>query len=499
MLLEMRNITKRFPGVLALDNVDFDLDENEVHVLAGENGAGKSTLVKVIAGVNRGFSGNIFLNGKEVDVNSPKDSQRLGISIIYQEFNLIPYFTIAENIFLGREPISKRIPGKIMWDKMFNDTKLILHNLEVDISPYSVVNTLGVAKMQIVEIAKALSVESKIIIMDEPTAALSVKEIETLFRTIKKLKESGVSIIYISHRLEEYKEVGDRVTVMRDGRKVKTLKISETNRNELIKLMVGRELKALIPKVDVKKGDEAFRVTNLNRVNILKNINFSISKGEILGIAGLMGAGKTEIARAIFGLDKKDSGDIYLNGKKIKINNPADAIKSGIGFITEDRKNEGLILPLSVGHNISMACLDNFTLLFHLNSQKERETVSKYVKKLAIRTPSLEQRVLNLSGGNQQKTVIAKWLMTKSKVLIFDEPTRGIDVGAKTEVYKLINELVADGAAILLISSELPEIIGICDRVLVVYRGEIIKSFSREDFDQEDIVHYATGGIKVCG
>jgi len=418
----------------------------------------------------------------------------LGISIIYQEFNLIPYLTVAENIFLGREPISKRIPGKIMWDRMFDETKLILNNLEVDISPNSVVRDLGVAKMQMVEVAKALSFESKIIIMDEPTAALSTREIETLFGIIKKLKDSGVSIIYISHRLEEYKEVGDRVTVMRDGQKIKTLKINETDRNELIRLMVGREIKELVPKKNVKKGNEVFRVSNLNRGKILKNISFSIQEGEILGIAGLMGAGRTEIARSIFGLDKKDSGDIYLDGRKIRVNNPADAINSGIGFITEDRKDEGLILPLSVGQNITMASLNDFSLLFHLNLRKEREIASQYVEKLAIKTPSLDQKVLNLSGGNQQKTIIAKWLMTKSKVFIFDEPTRGIDVGAKTEVYKLINELVAQGASILLISSELPEIIEICDRVLVVHRGEIVKSFIREEFDQESILHFATGG-----
>ncbi len=494
MLLEMKEITKQFPGVLALDNVDFNLNEQEVHILVGENGAGKSTLVKILAGVYEKYDGRIYIDGKEVTIKSPKNAQALGISIIYQEFNLIPHLTVAENIFLGREKVDSF--GHISWKEMFKAARKNLKDLQVDISENALVKDLGVAQMQMVEVAKALSCNSRIIIMDEPTAALSAKEISNLFRIIKKLKKEGISIIYISHRLEEYEEIGDCATVMRDGKYIKTLDIKDSSREEMIRLMVGRELSNIYPKVEVGLGEEILRVENFNRGNVLTDISFNLRKGEVLGIAGLMGAGRTELARAIFGLDKIDSGKLYLSGREIKIKKPKDAIKEGIGFITEDRKNEGLILPLGVGTNITISSIREFTRGFHLDLGKEKKEIIKYIEKLVIKTPGIDQIVNNLSGGNQQKVVIAKWLMTNSKIFIFDEPTRGIDVGAKYEVYKLIGNLIKNGAAVILISSELPEVMGMSDRIITLYRGKLTSEFGRNEFTQESILNCATGGKK---
>ncbi len=494
MLLEMKSITKQFPGVLALDKVDFDLKENEVNILVGENGAGKSTLVKVLAGVYDKYEGEIFMNGERVSIHSPKHAQDLGISIIYQEFNLIPQLSVAENIFLGREPV---VHGKIAWDVLYSNARKVLDDLQVDISEKAVVNTLGVAQMQMVEVAKALSIDSKIIIMDEPTASLAPKEIENLFRIIRQLKSNGVSIIYISHRLEEYSEIGDRATIMRDGRYIKTVNIGECSREEMIRLMVGRELKDIYPKTEAIIGTEALRVEDFDRKKDLHHISFVLHKGEILGIAGLMGAGRTELARAIFGLDPIDSGKLYIEGKPVTIKNSGDAIRAGMGFITEDRKNEGVILNLDVGTNVSLPSLGQFANGFHVDLQKERAAIADYVEKISIKTPSLKQKVINLSGGNQQKVVIAKWLMTNSRVFIFDEPTRGIDVGAKHEIYELIDQLVQNGAAVILISSEMPELMGMSDKIITLYRGTITAEFSREEFSQEQILNCATGGIKA--
>lgn len=495
-ILQMKSVSKRFPGVLALDGVHLEIKKGEVHLLAGENGAGKSTLVKILAGAYKKDSGEIVLKGRTVEHLTPKHAQELGISIIYQEFNLVPYLSVAENIYLGREIMSKKMPGKINWDKMYRCAQKILDDLHVNIQAKTIVRDLGVAQQQMVEVAKVMSLNSEIIIMDEPTASLSNKEIESLFATIKKLKEKGISIIYISHRLEEFVQIGDRVTVMRDGKTIRTLELKDTTTDELIKLMVGRELKEKFPKISIKKGEEVLGVSGLATRKLLRNINFSLRAGEILGVAGLVGSGRTEMARAIFGLDHIEKGEITVNGVQTRIRNPREAIDAGIGFITEDRKSEGLVLTLDVGSNITLTGLNEFSGGIHINLRKERLAIDEYISKLNIKTFGSTQKAMNLSGGNQQKVVIAKWLLSKSKIFIFDEPTRGIDVGAKTEVYSLINELLKGGAAVLFISSELPEILGMSDRIIVMCRGEITAELETHEATQEKILYYATGGNK---
>ncbi len=495
-ILQMKSVSKRFPGVLALDAVHLDVRKGEVHLLAGENGAGKSTLVKILAGAYKKDSGEIVLNGQTVEHLTPKHAQELGISIIYQEFNLIPYLSVAENIFLGREILSDKIPGKIDWDKMNSSAQRILDDLHVDIQAKAIIKDLGVAQQQMVEVAKVMSLNSEIIVMDEPTASLTNKEIESLFATIKKLKEKGISIIYISHRLEEFNQIGDRVTVLRDGKTIKTLDLKDTSTDELINLMVGRELKEKFPKISMQKGQEVLKISNLSTKSLLKNVSFSLHAGEILGVAGLVGAGRTEMARVIFGLDHMESGEVIINGTKTNIRNPREAIKAGIGFITEDRKSEGLVLTLDVGSNITLAGLGQFARGIHIDLKKERNAITEYISKLNIKTYGSTQKALNLSGGNQQKVVIAKWLLSKSKIFIFDEPTRGIDVGAKTEVYNLINELLKGGAAVLFISSELPEILGMSDRIIVMCRGEVTAELETKETTQEKILFFATGGKK---
>ncbi len=495
LILQMKSVSKGFPGVQALDGANLDVRKGEVHLLVGENGAGKSTLVKILAGAYKKDSGEIIYNGETIENQSPKHAMDIGISIIYQEFNLIPSLSVAENIFLGREILSDKIPGKLNWSKLYNRAQSILDDLHVDISAKSIVKDLGIAQQQMVEVAKALSCNSSVIIMDEPTAALTSKEIENLFGIIRKVKQKGVSIIYISHRLEEFSQIGDRVTVMRDGKTIKTLNIDEANIDELIRLMVGRELKEKFPKIVVKKGEEILKISGFS-TKVIKNIDLNLNEGEILGLAGLMGAGRTELARAIFGLDRIFRGEMYLKGSKIRIRSPREAIKAGIGFITEDRKSEGLVLTLNVGSNITLASIDQFAKGMHINLKKEESVINDYISKLNIKTYGSSQKTLNLSGGNQQKVVISKWLLSHSKVFIFDEPTRGIDIGAKIEVYNLMNELVKGGAGILLISSELPEILGMSDRVAVMCRGEITSVLSAEEATQEKILYFATGGGK---
>lgn len=498
-ILRMENITKSFSGVAVLKNAGIEIEKGEVHILLGENGAGKSTLMKILSGAYSRDSGNITLKDKQVEINSPKDAERLGISIIYQEFNLVPFMTVGENIYLGREPMSN-IPGKIDFDKMYKDAQGMLDYLNVDISPNRVVGTLGIAQQQMIEIAKALSVNSEIIIMDEPTAALTEKEIDSLFRIIKKIKSEGVSIIYISHRLEEFEKIGDRVTIMRDGNTIDTVKIKETSIDELIKLMVGREINEKFPKIEVSKGEELLRIENLNRKGVFKDISFSLKAGEILGISGLMGAGRTEVMRAIFGIDKYDSGDIFIKSKKVEIKSPIGAIKNGIGFVTENRRDEGLVLAMNVGQNITLASLGRYcSNPIKMNLTKEIKEIESYRSKLAIKSAGYKQIAATLSGGNQQKIVIAKWLLSDSKILIVDEPTRGIDVGAKIEIYNIMNELVKSGVGIIMISSELPEVIGMSDRILVMCRGSITGELKREEATQERIMHYATGGGKCNG
>lgn len=492
-LISMENISKSFPGVKALDQVSFQLKAGEVHALLGENGAGKSTLMKVLTGVYHKDEGIIKINGKEVDIVDPKTAQELGISIIHQEFNLLPHLTVAQNIFIGREP--RKVKGILDEKKLNEDAKKILKRLDLALEPTDIVKDLSVAEQQMVEIAKAISVDSRVLIMDEPTAALTEGEVKKLFEIIKTFRDEGIGIVYISHKMEEFQHIVDRATVMRDGQYIGTVNFKETTLDHLIQMMVGRDLKDQYPEKHAKIGKNLLEVKNISRENVLDNISFNLRKGEILGIAGLMGSGRTELARAIFGADPIDKGEIYLHGKKVNISNPGDAISEGIGYLSEDRKRDGLALGLDVEDNIVLASLKDFSNKFGIvQRDKTLKESEKQVKDLKVKTPSLTQKVGNLSGGNQQKVIIGKWLCKNMEVFIFDEPTRGIDVGAKYEVYNLMNQLADDGAGIIMISSELPEILGMSDRVLVMCEGRIAAELDIEEANQETIMFYATGG-----
>jgi ribose transport system ATP-binding protein len=490
LLVQMQGIVKRFPGVQALGGVDFDLRPGEVHVLLGENGAGKSTLIKILAGVYSKDEGRIFIQGQEVHHLTPKMAQDLGIRVIYQEFNLMPYFTVAENLFMGREPLRN---GRLIdWKKVYKEAQEILDRLDCPVSPRRLVRDLSVADKQMVEIARALSVDSRVIVMDEPTSALSMHEIEKLFQIIHLLKQKGVGIIYISHRLEEINRVGDRVTVLRDGHWVGTRKVGETNVDELIKMMVGRELKAKYPYEKREIKDEVvLQVKNFTSRGQFQNINLSLRRGEILGIAGLVGAGRTELARAIMGLDPIDEGTVEIFGKEIRPKAPRNMIQHGLGLLPEDRKGQGVTQVLPLIQNITIVALHRVFKKLFINFGLERKLVTDYVQKLNIATPSLQTQVMYLSGGNQQKIVVAKWLFSQGKILIFDEPTRGIDVGSKFEVHQIMMNLVKDGNSIIMISSELPEILGMSDRILVMQEGRLTGELKREEATQEKILRYA--------
>jgi ribose transport system ATP-binding protein len=492
VILKMLNIRKIFPGVVALDDVHFELRKGEAHILLGENGAGKSTLMKILSGAYQKSEGRIILEGREVEIQNPKHAQQLGISIIYQEFNLISHLSAGENIFLGREPSLSA--GVIHQKKIFEAAQKILDDLGVEIDAHQLVKDLGVAQQQMVEVAKALSLDAKILIMDEPTSALTEHEIKELFLTIRRLKEKGVSIIYISHRLEELFEIGDRVTVLRDGKHIGTHQIADITRDELIRMMVNRELKEQFPKQKTKLGEEVLRVEHLKRNGVLKDISFALHRGEVLGISGLLGSGRTELARAIFGVDQIDSGRIYVKGQLQKIKSPRSAINLGIGFLTEDRKTQGLILILSVKENISLPSVERFSKLGFMKVKEETRAANQYSRELRIKTPGLNQKVMYLSGGNQQKVVLSKWLCCEADIFIFDEPTRGIDVGSKVEIYHLMNRLTSEGVAIIMISSELLEILGMSDRILVMHEGRITGEFTAEEATQEKILHAALGG-----
>ena len=492
-ILKMEHITKKFPGVLALDNVSFDLKSGEVHALLGENGAGKSTLMKVLSGVYIPNNGKIIFEGQPVNINSPISAQKKGIAIIHQEFNLFPELTVAQNIFIGRE-----FHGKNKWilddASQANAAQALLDKLNLDINPYTLVEKLTVAQQQMIEIAKALSVNAKILIMDEPTAALTESEIESLFDVTNMLKSQGVGIVYISHRLEELALIADRATVMRDGCFVGTVDYKFIRIDELISMMVGRDLGEIFPKrVNTPSEEIVLNVKNLCRKGVLHDINFHLKRGEILGFAGLMGAGRTEVARALFGADTIDSGEITLFGKPVTIDNVHKAIEIGIGYLTEDRKKEGLALGLSVNVNTMLSSYKEFSNKCGIIDEQACIDKSQDLKeKLKIKTPNLEQLAGNLSGGNQQKIIIAKWICKDTEILIFDEPTRGIDVGAKLEIYELINQLTAQGKSIIVISSELPEILGMCDRILVMRNGKITGELEAERATQENIMKYAT-------
>lgn len=491
-LLMMKGITKTFPGVKALQDVELTLLAGEVHFLLGENGAGKSTLMKVLSGVYHKDSGEIWIEGSLADINSPRKAAAHGIGIIHQEMNLVPELTVWENIYLGREMTD--LFGFVKAGIMKEQTRMLLGKLGSDIDPEEAVSSLSIGEQQMVEIAKALSYETKILIMDEPTAALTERETEKLFQIIRQLAASGVGIVYISHRMEELFALSNRTTVLRDGTYVGTIETKDATFNDLIKMMVGRDMTTRFPKQVTPLGPEVLRVEGLSRQGELENISFSVRSGEIVGMAGLMGSGRTEVGRAIFGADLLEKGEIFIAGEKCIIHSPADAIRAGIGFITEDRKHQGLVLGMSVGENVSLASLAQFCANGFINDDKEEEMIKENIKKLKIRTPGAAQLVKNLSGGNQQKVVIAKWLATNPKVLIMDEPTRGVDVGAKAEIYHIMNMLTAAGVGIVMISSELPEVLGMSDRVLVMHRGRLVAQMSVNEATQENIMSYAAGG-----
>jgi ABC-type sugar transport system ATPase subunit len=499
-ILEMRQITKEFPGVKALSNVNIKVKRGEIHALCGENGAGKSTLIKTLCGIYPygTYSGDIVINNETQKFQEIGDAEEKGIVCIHQELALVQDLSVQENIFLGNEPHHF---GVINWDEMYDRTVQLLDQLDLCIDPEEKIGNLGVGQQQLIEIAKALSKNAKLLILDEPTSALTEKESEILIGIIKKLKSQGVTSIYISHKLDEVLSLADSISVIRDGQYVGTESIETITKNKLIYMMVGRVLEKLYPRVEHSRGELVFEVRNFTvydpnntHKKIIDNVNFEAYRGEIVGIAGLMGAGRTEFVSSIFGaFPGKVEGDIFLEGKKVTINNPVDAIKHGIALVSEDRKGSGLVLGMDIKQNISLASLDEISNLV-INENKEVITSNQFVSMLGIKTSSVETIVNNLSGGNQQKVVIGKWLMTDPKVLILDEPTRGIDVGAKYEIYKIMNDLVDKGVIVVMISSELEEVLGMSDRVYVMTEGDFSAEFDIEEASQEKIIYYATGG-----
>lgn len=505
VVLEMKGIIKDFPGVRALNNVNFEARSGELLALMGENGAGKSTLMKVLSGVwpYPTYEGDIFLHGKKVQFANTKEAEEAGIGIIYQELNLIPGLTVAENIFLDRQFTDSM--GKINWNQTYSETQKILSDLGMDdIKPTDLVQNITVGKQQMVEIAKALSQNARILVLDEPTSALTDKEVKELFRIIRNLKADGVCMCYISHKMEEIEQIADRIAILRDGQTIGDVTlIKDITLDQIIARMVGRDIKDMFPKVDFVPGEVTLEVKNLTVINPdipgtfkVKNASFVARKGEILGISGLMGAGRTELVEGIFGAHPHlTTGEIILNGKTLDIKSPKDAIDAGIALLTEDRKALGLFLNESISFNTTISSLETISsqVLGIINSQKERKIVQEYVDQLGVKTPSIDTIIGTLSGGNQQKVILGKWLNSRPEVFILDEPTRGIDIGAKVEIYKLLNELVQQGVTIIMISSELPEVLGMCDRILVMCEGEIVSNFARDEAKKEAIMAYATG------
>ncbi|AXU70392.1 TPA: sugar ABC transporter ATP-binding protein [Clostridioides difficile] len=493
IILKLSNIAKEFPGVRALDNVNFELFHGEVHALLGENGAGKSTMIKILTGAHSKTSGKFIFEGKEIEHISPDISKKIGINAIYQELTVFDELTVAQNIFMGKE-----INGKVLTNdkKMNEEAKKIFDNMGIDINPNSLVKELSIAQKQMVEIARVLSSETKVLIMDEPTSSISKKETEILFRLINDLKESGVSIIYISHRMEELFEICDRITIMRDGKTISTLNTKDiSSEEELVNLMIDRKLDQFFPKRKVEIKEEIMRVENLTKNNVFNDISFNIRKGEILGIGGLVGSKRSEIVEAIFGLRTYDSGKIYLNNEEVKFKTPSDAIENGLGLITEDRKGTGLFLQMSVKENTTMAGLKKISKFKSIiDRKKEKDILEKYIEALKIKTPHMNQVIQSLSGGNQQKAIIARWLLLQPDILIMDEPTRGIDVNAKAEIYNLMGDLVESGVSIIMISSEIPELISMSDRIMVMREGHISGFLEGEEMIENNVLKLAFGG-----
>lgn len=496
-ILVMENISKSFPSVKALDNVSLTIRKGSVHALVGENGAGKSTLMRVLIGLYGKDSGTIIFNGQEVEIPDTASALKMGISMIHQELSPVPNMTVAENIFLGREPLTKfRLIDK---HKMLKDTRDLLKKLKINLDANTMMKDISIANTQMIEIAKAISYDSSLIIMDEPTSAITDREIENLFGIIHSLTERGVAIIFITHKIDEVFKIADEITVFRDGQYIATVNSNAITKNELIAMMVGRELTNVFPKSDAKIKEVVLEVRNLSRKGKVNNVSFVLKRGEILGLAGLMGAGRTEIIEGVFGIEKIDSGEIYIKGQRVSIKNPQDAKRHGMALLTEDRRQAGILSVLPVRDNMVVASLTNFLRFGLLQPRMIDEVCNNEKQKLDIKTPSMNQLIKLLSGGNQQKVLVSRWLLTSPDILILDEPTRGIDVGAKAEIHHLMSKLAQEGKAIIMISSELPEILGMSDRILVMYEGNMTGEFSRAEANQESIMLAATGTVKLAG
>jgi ribose transport system ATP-binding protein len=495
-LLRMEGISKSFPGVCALDDVHLDLRAGEVLALVGENGAGKSTLMKILAGAHGKDAGRILLSGREVEIANPNHAQQLGIAIIYQEFNLIRNQTVAANIFIAREPRVRGLGGWLGFvdrRRMEEEAGRVLERIRARIAPDGKVRDLSVAQQQMVEIAKAIAVQAKILIMDEPTAALGESETEVLFQTVRSLTAQGIAVIFITHRLEEMFRIADRVVVLRDGRRVGELPVSEATPERVVQMMVGRDLQEIFHKETVQIGEPVLEVRGLTRRGAVEDVSFTLRRGEILGFAGLVGAGRTETARLLFGADARDRGEILLEGKPLSVSSPAEAVRAGLGLVPDDRGLQGLVLKLPVRENIVLATLPRHSRGGWMNRADMQLTAQRFVERLSIKTPHLRQKAMFLSGGNQQKVVLAKWLASQPKVLIMDEPTRGIDVGAKAEVHTLMSSMARSGIGIIMISSELPEIMAMSDRIVVMHEGRVASILERREATQELIMAYASG------
>ncbi len=490
-VISMRGIHKTFGGVQALKDVGFDIYAGEVHALFGENGAGKSTLIKIITGVYQPDSGEILLDGKPVQFANPRDAQSAAIAAIYQEPNLFPDLDIAENIYVGRQP---KKAGRIDWAQMYKDAEALLESLGLRLDVRTKARSLSVAQQQMVEIARALSLNARVLIMDEPTSSLTLSEVEDLFAIARRLKDQGTALVFISHRLDELFMLADQVTILRDGNYIGTRMINNVTRDELIQMMVGRSLDSLYPKEDVKIGEVVFEVKSLSIPGRFENISFDVRAGEILGVYGLVGAGRTDIARAIFGTEPAISGQIIINGQPVTIRSPQQAMALGIAYVPEDRKTHGLILPMSISSNVTMSILHQFATATWINNRWENAAAQELAEQLNVKAASIWQKAQELSGGNQQKVVLSKWLATKPRILILDEPTRGVDVGAKSELHQILGQLAAEGVAIIMISSELPEILGMSDRILVIREGQLGGQFDREEATQEKLMHVITTG-----
>jgi ribose transport system ATP-binding protein len=497
ILLRMEQISKAFPGVQALQTVDFELLEGEVHALVGENGAGKSTLIKVLAGVHRPDAGTVWLEGRQLHARSPRDMMDAGVRVIYQELNLVPGLSVAENLFLGREPVRSGVRGIVAWPELYRRSAEILKRFGLRVDPRTKVGQLGVAYQQIIEIAKAVSCDAKVVVMDEPTAALTERETERLFGIIRELRKQQVSLIYISHRLEEIQRIADRVTVLRDGRHIITARQQDLPSAQIIRHMVGRSMDEYYPKETLPKGKVLLEVEGLSRRGACDNVSFQLRSGEILGLAGLVGSGRTEIVELLFGRRKADCGTVRIAGQPIRIRSPRHAIQHGLGLIPEDRKRDGLVLAMSVFDNATLAIIKRHSVCGVVCRQRLAHMVQHAAKEIRLKAASPAQRVKNLSGGNQQKVVLAKWLLHDCQIYIFDEPTRGVDVGAKSEIYRLMEDLARRGAGIIMISSDLPEVLNMSDRILVVREGHVAGELQRGEANQEAILRLAVGSAGV--